>query len=793
MDVKMVFLNGILKEEVYVAQPPGFVSKQYPDHVYALDKALYDLKQAPRAWQDIMFATYADHAGCHLDRKSTSNSVQFLGDKLVSWSFKKQNCISISTAELEYVVVSGCFAQVLWMRTQLTDYGFFYDKVPIYCDSKSAIAISYNLFPPTNNQVRASSNPRSQAMVQDGQIITETIQRSAPDASIAFMANFSSAGSPSSFNNISINEEEVIEFNNESLPKENMNLYSKHMASNDEHPSGSYLQIPASTFLDLNAQITSLYKVNEERNETLEAKTQTIDTLTTELEWYKLKVEQLDTNKLRTAIKGRDACLESIKSEKNNIISEKKSIEAKYVDEIILLTNANKVAAGLLQKFQMPTQTIPMLSKTSKIAYQDLHKTRLGFANPWYGKKARSSQPSLYCGEEILKPVHPKPLVHDSEETTALSESPADVSTPTTPVKPFVKTRPAPSQVREKLECIKKTFPGFEKLVKDNSVVRPLHVTEAIFERIKMIFEGQITPFFEWYKQRVLEFNDAIVKEVSEYKRIFDELETEYENTLLAKKKLQIANKNLLIQNDTLLANGIQNDVCAIVLTYDHVVAPTSDSSNCMFVELQNNCDREHNRVLELEAQHRVLELEAQVLETQKMLSNSNSQCTILEKHYNDLQLKFQRYKENLKNQRTLDNSNAMASNAIFEIPLLKDQLRERDETVRNLQSEINISKLLNLGGNDDSTASSVNVQALETELCQLKDTITSLRIENDALKVTNANVHRCYKELTLANTYVRNSSDETIKAQKAEIASLKAKRIGKPSSGTTKPANLKR
>nr|GFC47633.1 retrovirus-related Pol polyprotein from transposon TNT 1-94 [Tanacetum cinerariifolium] len=49
MDVKTAFLNGILKEEVYVGQPPGFVSKQYPDHVYAIDKALYGLKQAPRA------------------------------------------------------------------------------------------------------------------------------------------------------------------------------------------------------------------------------------------------------------------------------------------------------------------------------------------------------------------------------------------------------------------------------------------------------------------------------------------------------------------------------------------------------------------------------------------------------------------------------------------------------------------------------------------------------------------------------------------------------------------------
>nr|GEY31704.1 retrovirus-related Pol polyprotein from transposon TNT 1-94 [Tanacetum cinerariifolium] len=54
MDVKTVFINGILKEEVYVGQPLGFVSTRYPDHVYALDKALHGLKQAPRAWYDVL-------------------------------------------------------------------------------------------------------------------------------------------------------------------------------------------------------------------------------------------------------------------------------------------------------------------------------------------------------------------------------------------------------------------------------------------------------------------------------------------------------------------------------------------------------------------------------------------------------------------------------------------------------------------------------------------------------------------------------------------------------------------
>ncbi|GKC08509.1 retrovirus-related pol polyprotein from transposon TNT 1-94 [Tanacetum coccineum] len=54
MDVKTTFLNGDLKEEVYVSQPEGFVDPDHPTHVYRLKKALYGLKQAPRAWYDTL-------------------------------------------------------------------------------------------------------------------------------------------------------------------------------------------------------------------------------------------------------------------------------------------------------------------------------------------------------------------------------------------------------------------------------------------------------------------------------------------------------------------------------------------------------------------------------------------------------------------------------------------------------------------------------------------------------------------------------------------------------------------
>ncbi|GKA50391.1 hypothetical protein Tco_0743464 [Tanacetum coccineum] len=87
----------------------------------------------------------SDYVRCNMDKKSTSGACQLLGGKLVCWSAKKQQSIAMSSAEAEYVAAAGCCANILWMKSQLTDYDIIYEKVPIFCDNTSAIAISNNL------------------------------------------------------------------------------------------------------------------------------------------------------------------------------------------------------------------------------------------------------------------------------------------------------------------------------------------------------------------------------------------------------------------------------------------------------------------------------------------------------------------------------------------------------------------------------------------------------------------------------------------------------------------------
>ncbi|GJW29745.1 hypothetical protein Tco_0046620 [Tanacetum coccineum] len=225
-------------------------------------------------------------------------------------------------------------------------------------------------------------------------------------------------------------------------------------------------------------------------------------------------------------------------------------------------------------------------------------------------------------------------------------------------------------------------------------------------------------------------------------------------------KNLTIEKKNLLIRNDCLIAECLEKDICSIVLTSDIVVPP---SSNCLCEDLRSACDREHTKVLELEAE---------ISKQKQLITESEKRFAFLEQNYVCLQLKFQNYKQ------CIDTSSA--SNAIFEINKLRQQLQGKDDTIRNLDAQINIMKVLNVG----STEGSCDQQALETDRIQLKDTITSLRIQLDGLKVENVSLKRRYDELSKANNHSRIAYTEKLSAFTAENTKLKAQVTGTTSSG---------
>ncbi|GJS90663.1 retrovirus-related pol polyprotein from transposon TNT 1-94 [Tanacetum coccineum] len=146
MDVKTAFLNRELKEEVYVSQPEAFVDQDNPTHVYKLKNALYGLKRAPRACDsvdtpmveknkldaDLQAYSDTDSARCQDTRHSTSGSAQFLGDKLVSWSSKKQKSTAISSTEAEYIALSSvialCYNNIQHSRAKHIDVRYHFIK-----------------------------------------------------------------------------------------------------------------------------------------------------------------------------------------------------------------------------------------------------------------------------------------------------------------------------------------------------------------------------------------------------------------------------------------------------------------------------------------------------------------------------------------------------------------------------------------------------------------------------------------------------------------------------------------
>ncbi|GJX14530.1 putative ribonuclease H-like domain-containing protein [Tanacetum coccineum] len=164
MDVKSAFLYGKIEEEVYVCQPPGFEDPEFPDRVYKVENALYDLHQAPRAWPDIMFVV------CACARFQVTPKVSHLHvvkrifrylkgqHKLGLWypkdlpfDLEAYTDSDYASASLdrksrtgEYVAAASYRRQILWIQNQILDYGYNFMNTKIFIDNESTICIVKN-------------------------------------------------------------------------------------------------------------------------------------------------------------------------------------------------------------------------------------------------------------------------------------------------------------------------------------------------------------------------------------------------------------------------------------------------------------------------------------------------------------------------------------------------------------------------------------------------------------------------------------------------------------------------
>ncbi|GJS28585.1 retrovirus-related pol polyprotein from transposon TNT 1-94 [Tanacetum coccineum] len=317
--------------------------------------------------------------------------------------------------------------------------------------------------------------------------------------------------------------------------------------------------------------------------------------------------------------------------ESEKLKADKNALEESYLEELVWLRNNNKVVTELLQSYGQPVQTVPMLSKRPTFFIKDLHKSALGHRNPLYLKSAPLCRPTLYLGDVIVDLVHTPLRVYDSEETLVQAEV-SRTKMLERMKDPLCKVSSTPINYA-KLNSLYDTFVPQKQLSREQ-------VYWLLANEVANYNCNQSKPVTNSSSQE-LSIEDNLFKEVSEYMKINDELDKEYDQCVIDKKSLEIENKNLLIQNECLLTESVSKDICFVVLTSDIAVP--------MSVEYRSNCAKEHSRNLELEA------------EILKVCNNSSSP----------------------------------ELNVFFEINKLKDQLQGKDELIKKLKAQIgNVKEL---------------------------------------------------------------------------------------------------
>ncbi|GKA47559.1 integrase, catalytic region, zinc finger, CCHC-type containing protein [Tanacetum coccineum] len=217
---------------------------------------------------------------------------------------------------------------------------------------------------------------------------------------------------------------------------------------------------------------------------------------------------------------------------------------------------------------------------------------------------------------------------------------------PNTPVKLVPRILPTKSQVKINLYVLTQLFTEFDKTCKTR--ITPTGVTEGErgFEQTKRCYLTEVIPFFKTLKEHFVGVQTALFKEVKEMEEIFDQMNNEVDKNTVDKQCAEIVKKNLLIENENLIAN-------------------------CLSTQLLHDVQKS-----------RCLDLEADMSKVQ----NESKHVSKLEREYLNLQLKYQHLQESFDNKNSHMSQEAPDFNSYFKIKNLEHQIQEKDNVIRDLK-----------------------------------------------------------------------------------------------------------
>nr|GEW03879.1 integrase, catalytic region, zinc finger, CCHC-type, peptidase aspartic, catalytic [Tanacetum cinerariifolium] len=573
-------------------------------------------------------------------------------------------------------------------------------------------------FPLTKNQLMTSSNSRSHAMVHDEQIVTETVQRKARGN----VGNIGTRGTQSYGQVIDNKGKLVICYNfrkeghvlrecKENKRVKDSQYFKDKMLLMEAKEKGAVLDAEAKAFL-ADVECTAPY------DQPLTITTTNIFEVSHE-DMYNYNVDE--GPHAAAAFMANLSSTSGTNGATTSHVNEEEYLDSDVESDI----NDNTI---MYHQYQLDSEVQDVPTEVSFVSPNEISMITIldDLRNQLDGHlKAKISQPTLYDGHALLKPTNTPIRVHDSEESLVQAEElsreqvywlpveelATQKSNPPKPGTLFVHTRPASSKA----------------------------------------FTEQVIPFYEHVKELLQSLDENLVKEVTKFMQIFDELDKEYEQCVLKKKKLQIEKKNLLIQNECLITDFIAKDICSIVLA--------SDRDRPLSEELRSNCVRENSKVIELEAE--ILKLQQMLAESDKRWMYAISSKYIIPPRRDN---RVEPTPLPKKKQATFQEPPRPSNRPTEKIVV---QQNKKPNIHVNVSTEVKPATRASKPMSKSNTGNHSTLPA-------------KLRIQNDGFKVENVNLKRRYQELSTSNSHLRDTLIRKLTALTAKNAKLKSESLRK-------------